>query len=74
MSGNVWEWCYDWFGTAYPDENSNPTGPDTGTSHVIRGGSWGYDAMQCELSKRSNALPENGNINTGFRLVINANN
>ena len=71
MSGNVWEWCLDKYGNTFPTGASNPLGPTDGSSHVIRGGSWGYQAQQCRLDFRSNALPDQGGIGLGFRIVIN---
>jgi formylglycine-generating enzyme required for sulfatase activity len=38
--GNVWEWVADWEGTYEPVDQTNPTGPDSGTKRVIRGGAW----------------------------------
>lgn len=69
MSGNVWEWCMDKYGNTFPTDATNPQGPTTGASQVIRGGSWGYQAPQCKIDYRSNALPDQGGIGLGFRIV-----
>jgi len=44
MAGNVWQWCADWYDNQYYQQSprKNPTGPDTGTARVLRGGSWYY--------------------------------
>ncbi len=77
MSGNVWEWCEDWYGAKYYQQclqrglEENPIGPDTGTTRVVRGGSWIYDARNCRVAYRSNFLsPEDRNVNIGFRLLF----
>ena len=53
MSGNVWEWCWDWYASDYDDTQTlNPTGADRGTHRVFRGGGWGDDALICRVSNR----------------------
>jgi formylglycine-generating enzyme required for sulfatase activity len=70
MSGNVWEWCYDYFDYNFPAGVNNPFGGENGSSRVIRGGSWGYEAEYCIVSYRSNNNPTNGTIGLGFRIVF----
>jgi len=54
LTGNVLEWCADWFADDYyaKSPERNPRGPETGPSHVIRGGSWGYMADRCTTTFR----------------------
>jgi len=69
MSGNVSEWCSDWYG-AYPTEaSSNPKGPKNGAFRVIRGGSWSYFAPNCRVATRSNGVASKRYYDTGFRLA-----
>ena len=67
MSGNVWEWCYDWYGTV--SSTTADTGASSGSNRVPRGGSWCYNASNCAVSYRNNNNPNNRNNNYGFRVV-----
>ena len=70
MSGNVYEWCQDWFGSYSSSPQTNPTGPSSGSFRVLRGGGWCNFAGRCRVSHRNNYVPDRGNYNYGFRLVL----
>lgn len=70
MSGNVWEWCNDWYGAYNSLSQTNPIGPIAGGYRVCCGGCWSYYVVDCRLSNRYNSLPSGGNSNTGLRLVL----
>ncbi len=69
MSGNVWEWCWDWYSSSYYNSSpqDNPKGPDSGTERVLRGCSWYYYANYVRVAFRGNASP--GSPFFGFRIL-----
>ncbi len=71
MSGNVWEWCSDWYHDEYFQVASkiNPLGPDYGTEKVVRGGSWFSNDVFCGIARRYKLKPDYRDTNFGFRCV-----
>jgi formylglycine-generating enzyme required for sulfatase activity len=70
MSGNVWEWVADWMGPYAIFRQVNPTGPETGTIKVIKGGAWCNDPTVMRPSSRWNYAPMGSGFNIGFRCVV----
>lgn len=75
MTGNVREWCNDWYGKFQNNMDSlfNPKGPETGHYKVVRGGSWDSPAYFCRNTARSGHGPYDKLNTVGFRLVIDVN-
>lgn len=74
MTGNVSEWCFDWYG-GYPGNTTDYKGASSGSYRVIRGGGWtsyDYPHLSCEVSFRTNNLPYNEHNGGGFRLAYNS--
>ena len=70
MSGNVNEWCSDWYGTYSNSAQTDPTDPTTGTLRVSRGGSWFNNASYCRCAYRFSQTPSNRFYNLGVRLAL----
>lgn len=69
MSGNVWEWCWDWYGSYPAGYQAVYRGAASGTSRILRGGSWPYDASTCTVAWRNYYVPFDRDSTVGFRVV-----
>jgi formylglycine-generating enzyme required for sulfatase activity len=70
MSGNIWEWCWDWYGPLGSNAEVNPRGPSSGYNHVYRGGSWLSIAGNCRTTTRvGGGIDYHGVSHNGIRCV-----
>ena len=70
MSGNVWEWCSDWYDSYSNRKRRNPTGPRKGSVRVLRGGSYYCSTRSCRVSFRSCSTPISRFYSAGLRLAL----
>ena len=70
MSGNVWEWCWDMYGSYHGSSQTNPHGANSGTDHITRGGYWASNTSDCRVAYRGDCFnPITSAYSIGFRIV-----
>ncbi len=69
MTGNVNEWCWDWYGKKYGGSSTDPVGAQSGDYRVLRGGSWGFKPARARVADRYRGAPDDRIGYLGLRLV-----
>jgi formylglycine-generating enzyme required for sulfatase activity len=69
MSGNVWEWCQDWYGSYSNESAINPSGAHSDSIRIIRDGCWDNKTFKCRLAYRGRFIPKDSDYGLGFRVV-----